>query len=104
MDIVPVSFKISEQEFTSSKGSIRDMLIEKGFRPISEQHSLRSYERTVYALEEVREPRTPRAATPLANERTAHALPRSLSRPFAHPLCSSLPCVTRCRCRRSRRQ
>ena len=78
MDIVPVKFNISEQEYTQSKGSVREMLLEKGFRPRSEMQK-RVHERRVYPLEEVRALRL----------RCAPSLQRHLVQSCVHCACAA---------------
>jgi hypothetical protein len=68
MEFVPVKIRVSEQEVSSTKGTLRDMLIDRGYTPIDAQlpgANRQLGERKIYALDEVR--RAP----------CAHARPRS---------------------------
>lgn len=64
MEFVPVKIIVSEMEMSSTKGTLREMLIDRGYTPIAAQlpgaNRLIS-ERKIYALDEVRA-RAPRPA------------------------------------------
>lgn len=52
MDLVPVKWIISEQEYKQSQGTVRDMLVERGFS--SMRHGAEGGPTRIYGLQEVR--------------------------------------------------
>jgi len=55
-DIVPIKFNVSSMEYNSSKGTVREMLMEKGYRPFAEaqRNPALSRAQDIYQLEDVR--------------------------------------------------